>query len=67
VANEQDGEVSPDGKWVAYVSSESGQLEAYVHPFPGPGGKERVSTQGAFSVQRSHSGRELFYRTLVAA
>jgi Tol biopolymer transport system component len=60
-AYEADGEISPDGKWVAYVSAESGQQEIYVHPFPGPGGKERVSTAGGNSVRWSRSGRELFY------
>jgi serine/threonine-protein kinase len=58
---ERGGQVSPDGRWVAYVSGESGQPEVYVHPFPGPGGKMRVSTQGGSSVRWSRSGRELFY------
>ncbi|HYL39222.1 MAG TPA: protein kinase [Bryobacteraceae bacterium] len=62
-ANETDGQISPDGKWVAYVSTESGQQEIYVQPFPGPGGKERISTQGGNSVRWSHSGRELLYLT----
>jgi hypothetical protein len=47
---------------VAYVSQETGQVEVYVQPFPGPGGKERVSTQGGDSVRWARSGRELFYR-----
>ena len=66
-ANESDGEISPDGKWVAYVSAESGQLEVYAHPFPGPGGKERVSTQGGNSVRWSRNGREMFYQVSGAA
>src|SRR5262249_27986342 len=37
---------SPDGRWLAYVSSESGQNEVYVRPFPGPGGKWQISTGG---------------------
>jgi serine/threonine-protein kinase len=61
-ASEFDGEVSPDGRWVAYVSTETGQQEVYVQAFPGPGGKERVSTQGGQSVRWARSGRELFYR-----
>jgi Tol biopolymer transport system component len=61
MSSEADAQVSPDGRWVAYVSAETGQNEVYVHPFPGPGGKERVSTQGGDSVRWSHSGRELFY------
>jgi Tol biopolymer transport system component len=58
---ERDGEVSPDGRWVAYVSRETGQLEIYAQPFPGPGGKIRVSTQGGASVRWARNGRELFY------
>ena len=61
-AYEADAQVSPDGRWVAYVSQETGQVEVYVQPFPGPGGKERVSTQGGDSVRWARSGRELFYR-----
>ena len=61
VAYEADAQVSPDRRWVAYVSAETGQDEIYVHPFPGPGGKERISTQGGDSVRWSHDGRELFY------
>jgi serine/threonine-protein kinase len=60
-ASEADAQVSPDGHWVAYVSAETGQNEVYLHPFPRPGGKERVSTQGGDSVRWSHNGRELFY------
>jgi serine/threonine-protein kinase len=63
-AYEADAQVSPDGRWVAYVSQETGQPEIYVQPFPGPGGKERVSTQGGDSVRWARSGRELFYRVL---
>jgi Tol biopolymer transport system component len=61
VAYEADAQVSPDGHWVAYVSAETGQNEVYVHPFPGPGGKERISTEGGDTVRWSHNGRELFY------
>jgi serine/threonine-protein kinase len=60
-AFERGAQVSPDGRWVAYVSGESGAPEIYVHPFPGPGGKLRVSTQGGTSVRWSRDGRELFY------
>ena len=60
-AYEADAQVSPDGKWVAYVSAETGQTEVYLQPFPGPGGKERVSTQGGDSARWSHDGRQLFY------
>ena len=61
--NEQNAQVSPDGKWVAYQSDESGQTHVYVLPFTGPGGKVQVSTQPRTGVWRwSGNGRELFYR-----
>ncbi len=44
--DERDGQFSPDGKWIAYQSNESGQYEIYVQPFPGPGGKTRISRNG---------------------
>jgi Tol biopolymer transport system component len=46
-ANESSGEFSPDGRWLAYTSDESGRSEVYVRPFPGPGGRWQVSTEGA--------------------
>lgn len=46
-ANEAAGTFSPDGRWVAYTSDESGRAEVYVQPFPGPGGRWQVSTEGA--------------------
>jgi serine/threonine-protein kinase len=55
---------SPDGRWLAYYSNESGNTEVYVRPFPGPGGKWQVSTGGGFMPKWSRSGKELFYRTL---
>jgi len=55
--------VSPDGKWVAYQSNESGRFEIYVTPFPEGGRKYQVSTDGGFSPAWAHSGRELFYQT----
>ena len=51
--------VSPDGRWVAYVSNESGRDQIYVRPYPGPGGKWLVSG-GNYPVW-SPNGRELFY------
>jgi serine/threonine-protein kinase len=53
---------SPDGRWIAYVSNESGSFEVYVRPFPGPGGKWQISTGGG--PKWSRNGRELFYRTV---
>jgi serine/threonine-protein kinase len=63
---ESDGEVSPDGRWLAYESSESGDNEVYVQPFPGPGPKTRISTEGGFSPRWSHSGKEIFYWNALA-
>jgi serine/threonine protein kinase/Tol biopolymer transport system component len=61
--SEQDPVFSPDGRWIAYCSNESGNFEVYVRPFPGPGGKWQVSTGGGWLPKWSHSGKELFYRT----
>jgi serine/threonine-protein kinase len=54
--------VSPDGRWVAYNSDESGRPEIYISPFPGPGGKTVISTDGGTEPHWSRDGRELFYR-----
>jgi serine/threonine-protein kinase len=62
-ANEWAGRLSPDGRWMAYNSDESGQPEVYVQPFPGPGGKWLVSQGGGgFNAIWSRDGRRLFYR-----
>jgi Tol biopolymer transport system component len=54
---------SADGRWLSYMSNESGDFEVYVRPFPGPGGKWQVSTAGGFFPKWSRNGNELFYRT----
>jgi hypothetical protein len=54
---------SPDGRWVAYVSNELGHDEVYVTPYPGPGGKFPVSTNGGTQPVWARNG-ELFYRNL---
>ncbi len=55
--------VSPDGRWLAYVSNESGRYEVYVRPFPNTNdGKLQVSTDGGTEPVWAHSGRELFYK-----
>jgi Tol biopolymer transport system component len=54
---------SPDGRWIAYTSLESGPPEVYVRPFPGPGGKWQISTGGGVFPEWSRNGKELFYRT----
>ena len=53
--------VSPDGRWLAYVSAESGQDEVYVKGLPGPGGRVQVSVNGGSEPLWSPTGRELFY------
>ena len=53
---------SPDGHWLAYISNESGKNEVYVQPYPGPGGKRLISTNGGTEPVWSADGRELFYR-----
>jgi serine/threonine protein kinase/Tol biopolymer transport system component len=53
---------SPDGHWIAYTSDESGRFEVYVQPFPGPGGKWQISTEGGDQPVWARNGRELFYR-----
>jgi Tol biopolymer transport system component len=52
---------SPDARWMAYESNESGRPEIYVTQFPGPGGKFQVSTDGGSEPRWSDDGRELFY------
>ena len=52
---------SPDGRWLAYASDESGRYEIYVQPYPGPGGKWQVSTEGGTEPVWARNG-ELFYR-----
>jgi serine/threonine-protein kinase len=61
-ANEGGPMFSPDGRWVAYVSDESGRKEIYVRPFPGPGGRWQISTDGGDEPMWARNGRELFYR-----
>jgi serine/threonine-protein kinase len=52
---------SADGLWIAYMSDESGQHEVYAQPFPGPGRRIQISTDGGRHPVWSASGRELFY------
>jgi serine/threonine-protein kinase len=54
--------LSPDGRWLAYQSSEPGRAEVYVRPFPGPGPRVPVSLSGGTEPCWSRDGRELFYR-----
>jgi Tol biopolymer transport system component/predicted Ser/Thr protein kinase len=55
------GVLSPDGRWMAYTSNESGRAEVYVQPFPGPGGKWQVSRDGGAWPTWRGDGRELFF------
>jgi Tol biopolymer transport system component len=55
------GRISPDGRWIAYVSNESGRDEVFVQTFPGPGGKWQISNGGGDTPKWARNGRELFY------
>jgi eukaryotic-like serine/threonine-protein kinase len=61
--NEYQGQVSPDGRWIAYASDDSGVPEVYVQPFPKPGMKQRISVAGGSEPKWRRDGRELFYLT----
>ncbi len=58
---ESAGQLSPDGKWIAYMSDESGVLEVYVRPFPTGGGKWKISSGHSIQPRWRSDGRELFY------
>ena len=64
-ADERSPSFSPDGKWMAYSSDESGTPEIYVRAFPNPGGKWQISNSGGAAYPMwSPNGRELFFETL---
>jgi hypothetical protein len=52
---------SPDGRWIAYQSNQSGSFEIYLQPFPGPGRKQRISKGGGTQVRWPRKGKEVFY------
>jgi Tol biopolymer transport system component len=55
---------SPNGRWIAYVSNESGHFEIYVRPYPGPGPKYQISGDQTFDLHFwSNDGKKLFYRS----
>jgi Tol biopolymer transport system component len=54
--------ISPDGRWLAYLSNESGRFEVYVTSFPSGQGKWQISTEGGTQVMWAPNGRELFWR-----
>jgi hypothetical protein len=59
--NERKGKFSPDGRWIAYQSNQSGREEIYVRPFPGPGGQWQVSSEGGIWPRWRRDGKELYY------
>ena len=64
-ASEGTASFSPDGRWIAYTSDESGRFEVYVRPFQGSGGgKWQISTGGGAYSFWSRDGRELYFMTL---
>jgi dipeptidyl aminopeptidase/acylaminoacyl peptidase len=70
--DERTPQFSPDGRWLAYASDESGRFEIYVQPFPGLGQKWQVSTGGGAYPRWRRDGKEIFFlklpeKTLMAA
>ena len=63
-ADERAPSFSPDGRWLAYVSDESGTFQVYVRAFPDKGGKWQISNSGGWLPMWSRNGRELFFETL---
>jgi Tol biopolymer transport system component/tRNA A-37 threonylcarbamoyl transferase component Bud32 len=59
--DESQGEVSPNGKWMAYNSNESGRYESYVTDFPGAHAKMQISSEGADWHAWSHDGKRLYF------
>ncbi|HEV1996401.1 MAG TPA: hypothetical protein VGR03_18850, partial [Candidatus Acidoferrum sp.] len=60
-ANVDSGQISPDGRWIAYRSDESGKNEVYITSFPKPTGKLQVSIAGGITPRWRHDGKELYY------
>lgn len=60
-ADERNSAFSPDGRYLAYDSNESGKYEVYVVPFPKKGGKWQISSGGGFRPMWSRNGKELTY------
>jgi len=57
------GRISPDGRWLAYLSDESGQQQVYVRPFPAGAGRWAISTEGSDDPTWRGDGREMYYLT----
>jgi hypothetical protein len=62
-ANERSPALSPDGRWMAYYSDESGPYQIYVRAFPDKGGKWQISNSGGIYPMWSRTGHELFFET----
>jgi serine/threonine-protein kinase len=60
-ASERGAKFSPDGRWIAYISDESGMNHVYVKSFPDSGGKWQISTSGGYYVVWRRDGKELLY------
>jgi len=60
-ANEFEGQISPDGRWLAYTSTETRRQEVYVRPLVGPAGKLQISRDSGNYPRWRRDGRELFY------
>jgi len=60
-------ELSPDGRWLAYGSTQSGQFEVYVTSYPGAQGRWQISAGGGRQPAWSHDGKEIFYRDFAGA
>jgi len=58
--------LSPDSRWLAYVSDETGRNQVYVRPFPGSGGRWQISTDGGTEPLWAPDGRGIYYRTPAA-
>jgi Tol biopolymer transport system component len=59
--SEEQGQFSPDGKWIAYASDETGRPEVYVQSFPATGVKSRISNNGGTQPRWRGDGKEIFY------
>jgi Tol biopolymer transport system component len=66
-ADDMDGRVSPDGRWLAYTSNESGRIEVYIQPLRGSNDRWQVSSAGGVSPRWRRDGRELYYLAVAAS
>jgi Tol biopolymer transport system component len=62
--SEVHGQFSPDGRFIAYVSDDSGTFQVFVRPYPGPGSKRQISENGGLAPQWSRDGRQLYFRNV---